>query len=156
MANALYQSKLIAGAFFVISHSEFIFVKLLFSLGKCSFWLISWQFFPSALKITKFTNFHRPHSVFTDFQGLEKHIPFFPNFQRLCEPCSASLCTYHTSCNYFWSSCEKVLKIPKHNLTSFGQYSFSFIAPSVWNLLPASLQNVPTVWIQNPAQDFPV
>ena len=40
--------------------------------------------FPSALKTTKFTNFHRTHSVFTDFQGLEieKRIPFFPNFQR--------------------------------------------------------------------------
>ena len=69
---------------------------------------------------------------------------------------SASLCTYQTSCNYFWLSSEKVLKIPKHNLTSFGQCSFSFTAPSVWNLLPANLQNVPTVWIQNPAQDFPV
>ena len=30
----------------------------------------------------KFTNFHRYHSVFTDFQGLEKLIPFSPNFQR--------------------------------------------------------------------------
>ena len=44
-------------------------------------------FFPSALKTTKFTNFHRPHSVFPDFQGPEELIPFFPNFQRLCEPC---------------------------------------------------------------------
>ena len=34
------------------------------------------------LKTTKFTNFHRPHSVFTDFQGLEKIIPFSKNFQR--------------------------------------------------------------------------
>ena len=39
--------------------------------------------FPSALKTT---NFHRPPSFFTDFQSLEKLIPFFPNFQRLCEP----------------------------------------------------------------------
>ena len=39
--------------------------------------------FPRALKTTKFTNFHRPHSVFTDFQGLEKLITFSPNFQRL-------------------------------------------------------------------------
>ena len=43
MANALYQSKLLVSAFFVISHSHF---------------------FPSTLKTTKFTNFHRPHSVF--------------------------------------------------------------------------------------------
>ena len=63
-----------------------IFFKLLFSLGKFSFWLIviSWLFYPSILKTTKFTNFHRPHSVFPDFQSLEKLIPFFfPNFQRL-------------------------------------------------------------------------
>ena len=37
MAETLYQSKLIRSAFFVISHSEIIFVKLLFGLGKCSF-----------------------------------------------------------------------------------------------------------------------
>ena len=55
--------------------------NLLFSLGKCSFRLISWQFFPSALKTTKFTNFHRPHLVFPDFQGPEKRIPFFWNCQ---------------------------------------------------------------------------
>ena len=84
--------------------------KQLFGLGKCSFWPINWQFFHGALKTTKFTNFHRPHSVFTDFQGLEKLVPFpkllslislmvsvdvkhyiylhllFPNFQRPCKP----------------------------------------------------------------------
>ena len=49
---------------------------------KCSFWLISWEFSPSVLKTTKLTNFHRPHSVFRDFHGLEKRFPFFPNFQR--------------------------------------------------------------------------
>ena len=59
-----------------------IFLKRLFGLGKCRFWLISWYFFPSALRTTNFTNFHRPHSVFTDFQGLEKLNPLFLNFQR--------------------------------------------------------------------------
>ena len=37
------------------------------------------------------------------------------------------------------------LKIPKCNLKSLGQHSFSFIAPSVWNPLPASLRNLPTL-----------
>ena len=60
----------------------FYFLNLLFGLGKCSFWLLSWQFFPRALKTTIFTNSHRPHSVFTDFQGLEKPILFSPNSQR--------------------------------------------------------------------------
>ena len=60
----------------------FYFFNLLFGLGKCSFWLLSWQFFPRALKTTKFTNSHRAHSVFTDFQGLEKPILFSPNSQR--------------------------------------------------------------------------
>ena len=48
-ANALYQSKLIGSVFFVILHSHLIKCnkKLLFGLGKCSFWLVSWQFFPS-------------------------------------------------------------------------------------------------------------
>ena len=60
----------------------FFFFTVLFGLGKCNFWLISWQFFPHTLKTTKFTNFHRPHSVFSDSQGLKKLIPFSPNFQR--------------------------------------------------------------------------
>ena len=77
---------MIGSVFFLILHSNLFLFKLLFGLRECSFWLINWQFFPSALKTTKFTNFHRPHSVFTDFQGLEKRIPFSPNFQRPCEP----------------------------------------------------------------------
>ena len=87
MASALYSSKLTGSAFFVILHGHVcLFFKLLFGLGKCSFWLTHWEFFPSALRTT---NFHRPHSVFTDFQGLEKLIPFSTNFhfrvQELCE-----------------------------------------------------------------------
>ena len=57
---------------------------------------------------------------------------------------SASLCTYQTS-RIFRSSNEKLLKIPKHSLKSVGDHSFSFIAPTVWNSLPASLQNLPTL-----------
>ena len=42
MADTLYQSKLIGSVFFVILHDYFF--ELLFGLGKCSFWMISWQF----------------------------------------------------------------------------------------------------------------
>ena len=57
---------------------------------------------------------------------------------------SASLCTYEPS-RSLRSSNEKLLKIPKRNLKSFGQRSFSFMAPSLWNSLPATLRNVPTL-----------
>ena len=57
---------------------------------------------------------------------------------------SSSLCTYESS-RSLQSSNEKLLKIPKWNLKSFGQYSFSFMAPSLWNSLPATLTNVPTL-----------
>ena len=57
---------------------------------------------------------------------------------------SSSLCTYEPS-RSLRSSNEKLLKIPKRNLKSFGQRSFSFTAPSVWNSLPATLRNVPTL-----------
>ena len=48
----------------------------------------------------------------------------------------------HNSNNIFQG---KVLKIPKRNLKSFGELSFSFMAPSVWNSLPADLRNLPTL-----------
>ena len=57
---------------------------------------------------------------------------------------SSSLCTYEPS-RTLRSSNEKLLKIPKRNLKSFGQRSFSFMAPSLWNSLPATLRNVPTL-----------
>ena len=38
---------------------------------------------------------------------------------------------------------KKLLKIPKRNLKSIGNHSFSCIAPAVWNSLPASLRNLP-------------
>ena len=51
---------------------------------------------------------------------------------------------YQTS-HTLGSSSKKLLKIPKSNLKSFGLRSFSFIGPFVWNSLPASLQNLPTL-----------
>jgi hypothetical protein len=57
---------------------------------------------------------------------------------------SASLCTYQPS-RSLRSSNEKLLKVPKRNLKTVGERSFSFIAPLVWNSLPASLRNLPTL-----------
>ena len=57
---------------------------------------------------------------------------------------SSSLCTYEPS-RSLRSSNEKLLKIPKRKLKSFGQRSFSFMALSLWNSLPATLRNVPTL-----------
>ena len=45
--------------------------------------------------------------------------------------------------------------LPKHNLKSFCQCSFSFITLPVWNLLPASLRHLPTLSkLKNTGQDF--
>ena len=55
---------------------------------------------------------------------------------------SSSLCTYEPS-RSLQSSNEKLLKIPKRKLKSFGQCSFIFMAPSLWNSQPATLKNVP-------------
>ena len=85
MADTLYQSELTGTVFSVISHRDFFF----FFFNYCSVlgnaasdWSAESFSLALTLKTTKFTNFHRPHSVFTDFQGLEKIIPFSQNFQR--------------------------------------------------------------------------
>ena len=65
---------------------------------------------------------------------------------------SVSLCMYQTS-HTFQSSNEKFSKIPKCNLKSVGHCSFSFLAPTVWNSLPASLQNLPNFSVLS-ASDF--
>ena len=57
---------------------------------------------------------------------------------------SSSLSTYQTSRN-FRSSNENLLKIPKRNLEPSGERSFSFVVLSVWNLLPASLRDLPAL-----------
>ena len=56
---------------------------------------------------------------------------------------SSSLCTYELS-RSLRSSKEKA-KNSKAKIKSFGQGSFSFMAPSLWNSLPATLRNVPTL-----------
>ena len=39
------------------------------------------------------------------------------------------------------SCSEKLLKVPKRTLKTAGERSFSFLAPTVWNSLPASVRN---------------
>ena len=51
---------------------------------------------------------------------------------------SSSLCTYEPS-RSLRSSNEKLLKIPKRNLKSFGQRSFSFMAPCIYLEFSAGL-----------------
>ena len=53
-------------------------------------------------------------------------------------------CTYQTSPTHQPSN-ERLLKIPKRNVKSAGDRSSSFIAPTVWNSLPASLRSLPTL-----------
>ena len=43
------------------------------------------------------------------------------------------------------SSSEKLLKIPKFNLKTVGYRSFSYSAPTIWNSLPLSLRNSPSL-----------
>ena len=57
---------------------------------------------------------------------------------------SSPLFIYEPSRSLRYSK-QKLLKIPKRNLKSIGESSFSFVAPSVWNPLPADLRNMPTL-----------
>ena len=55
-----------------------------------------------------------------------------------------SLCTYQPS-RSLRSSTERLLKIPKTNLKTFHERSFGYIAPTVWNSLPADLRASPSL-----------
>ena len=57
---------------------------------------------------------------------------------------SSSLCTYQSS-RSLRSSTQRRLKTPKTNLKIFGERSFGYIAPTVWNLLPANLRASPSL-----------
>ena len=57
---------------------------------------------------------------------------------------SSSFCTYQPS-RSFRSSTERLLKIPKSYLKTFGERSFGYIAPTVWNSLPADLRASPSL-----------
>ena len=69
----------------------------------------------------------------------------FRHFDNSLPPyLSQSITTYETS-RTLRSSSEKLLKIPKTNLKSAGDRAFSSSAPKVWNSLPHSLRNTPTL-----------
>ena len=57
---------------------------------------------------------------------------------------SSSLYIYQPS-RSLRSSTERLLKIPKTNLKTFGERSFGYIAPTVWNSLPADLRAFPSL-----------
>ena len=57
---------------------------------------------------------------------------------------SSFLCTYQPSPS-LRSSTERLLKISKPNLKTFGERSFGYIAPTVWNSLPADLRASPSI-----------
>ena len=57
---------------------------------------------------------------------------------------SSSHCTYQLW-RSFRSSTKRQLKIPKTNLKTFGEHSFGYIAPTVWNSLPADLKAFPSL-----------
>ena len=60
----------------------------------------------------------------------------FRHFDGTLPPYLSSLCTYQPS-RSLRSSTERLLKIPKTNLKTFGERSFGYTAPTVWNSLPA-------------------
>ena len=69
----------------------------------------------------------------------------FRHFDKSLPPyLSQSLNIYQTS-RTLRSSSEKLLKIPKANLKSAGDRTFSAAASRVWNSLPPSLRNTPTL-----------
>ena len=69
----------------------------------------------------------------------------FRHFNSTLPPyLSSSLCTYQPSCS-LRSLTERLLKIPKTNLKTFGEHSFCYIASTVWNLLPADLRASPSL-----------
>ena len=57
---------------------------------------------------------------------------------------SASLSIYQPSSS-LRSAHEKLLKIPKNYLKTFGPDTFTFLAPSIWNSLSADLRSSPSL-----------
>jgi len=73
-----------------------------------------------------------PHSVQAHFDG------------TLPPYLSSSLCIYQPS-RSLRSSTERLLTIPKTNLKTFGGRPFAYIAPTVWNSLPADPRASPSL-----------
>ena len=60
----------------------FFFFKLLFGLGKCSFWLVSWQFFPSFFWRPQI---HKLSQTPLSFHWLSRPWKAYPIFPKLSE-----------------------------------------------------------------------
>ena len=86
------------------------------------------------------------HWIPIKFRSLYKIAAFVYRFFDGCLPCylSQTLCASEPTRN-LRSLCEKLLKVPKRNTKTFGERSFSFLAPSVWNSLPTDLRNSSTL-----------
>ena len=53
---------------------------------------------------------------------------------------STGVCSMSVKGDVLRSPTERLLKIPKTNLKTFGERSFGYSAPTVWNSLPADLR----------------
>ena len=69
----------------------------------------------------------------------------FRCFDNSLPPYLSSLLTVYQPSRSLRSSSEKLLKVPKVSLKSFGQRSFQYQAPVIWNGLPSSLRNSPSL-----------
>ena len=92
MANALYQSKLIGSVFFVILHSHLKNKNKFFNyrlvLEKCSFWLVSWQFFPSFFWRPQIHKLPQTPLSFHRLSRPWKAYPIFPKLSKTFKDCA--------------------------------------------------------------------
>ena len=66
-------------------------------------------------------------------------------FDGTLPPYLSSALTIYVPSRRLRSSSEKLLRVPTFNMKTAGERSFSFLAPSVWNSLPSSLRDSPTM-----------
>ena len=69
----------------------------------------------------------------------------FRHFDRSLAPCLSNLLFTYEPSRSLRSASEKRLVPPKRHLKSAGERAFSFVAPMVWNSLPTSLRQLPTL-----------
>ena len=69
----------------------------------------------------------------------------FRHFENTLPPYLSEALNIYESSRTLRSSSEKLLKIPRTNLKSAGERAFSSSASKVWNSLPVSLRNTPTL-----------
>ena len=69
----------------------------------------------------------------------------YRHFDGTLAPYLSNVLSIHQAPRTLRSSNEKRLVPPKYNLKSAGGRSFRFVAPSVWNALPTSLRDMPSL-----------